>query len=562
MESNKASQNKNNDEIDKLFSNDNTQELSELKDKLKDSLSNKEQQSSFLSKLKLKFYHVLYENHSYRNNQDLITDIIKGIEEFILSQTSIDILTPIIETLESAMMLFLFHFDLSIIKLGFSLVKFLIDNLEMTYCNELLEYFLKIIQLLNIKKRINNENAAFISSSIIYNISLGIYIILANTQILKENKKSFIDFVKKNISDVNLLYLIFLPFANNQMKSNKIFGNDEVKYIYEKIGDNLNTSYSDLSNNFQRKKNDISYIKEKMNKIGMLCRILNCVTFDGHRTYMVDKLIKNMIPLRQRILETLDEFKELKNTELKFPSETIENIFTYFINLGSFSFENIVKLIGFLNRMYNDYSCEYFSIVEYLIQELYQIYTGIENQEDITIKKIAFLITQIIEIALQKNKERNDNKFNLDIYELYHINKTYKILLKIFPNLTIPQNKYPNIFELFIENKDKNMLEESKGYNDKNFKYLSQLYLKCISEGNEANNMINKQSFIDCFNKFIEFKNSIKIPLAIKNENELDKNIENEKKEMINKQNISQEEFKNFFLKSSMDMFNEICKFE
>ena len=562
MESNKASQNKNNDEIDKLFSNDNTQELSELKDKLKDSLSNKEQQSSFLSKLKLKFYHVLYENHSYRNNQDLISDIIKGIEEFILSQISIDILTPIIETLESAMMLFLFHFDLSIIKLGFSLVKFLIDNLEMTYCNELLEYFLKIIQLLNIKKRINNENAAFISSSIIYNISLGIYIILANTQILKENKKSFIDFVKKNISDVNLLYLIFLPFANNQMKSNKIFGNDEVKYIYEKIGDNLNTSYSDLSNNFQRKKNDISYIKEKMNKIGMLCRILNCVTFDGHRTYMVDKLIKNMIPLRQRILETLDEFKELKNTELKFPSETIENIFTYFINLGSFSFENIVKLIGFLNRMYNDYSCEYFSIVEYLIQELYQIYTGIENQEDITIKKIAFLITQIIEIALQKNKERNDNKFNLDIYELYHINKTYKILLKIFPNLTIPQNKYPNIFELFIENKDKNMLEESKGYNDKNFKYLSQLYLKCISEGNEANNMINKQSFIDCFNKFIEFKNSIKIPLAIKNENELDKNIENEKKEMINKQNISQEEFKNFFLKSSMDMFNEICKFE
>jgi len=563
MESNKASQNKKDDEIDKLFSNDNTQELSELKGKLKDSLSNKEQQTSFLNKLKLKFYHVLYENHSYRKNQDLIRDIIKGIEEFILSQTSIDILTPIIETIESVMMLFLFHFDLSIIKLGFSLVKFLIDNLEMTYCDELLEYFLKIIHILNIKKRINNENTAFISSSIIYNISLGIYIILANTQILKENKKSFIDFVKKNITDVNLLYLIFLPFANNQMKSNKIFGNDEIKYIYEKIGDNLNTTYSDLSNNFQRKKNDISYIKEKMNKIGMLCRILNCVTFDGHRTYVVDKLIKNMIPLRQRILETLDELKELKNTELKFPSETIENIFTYFIALGSFSFENIVKLIGFLNRMYNDYSCEYFSIVEYLIQELYQIYSSIENQEDITIKKIAFLITQIIEIALQKNKERNDNKFNLDIYELYHINKTYKILLKIVPNLTIPQNKYPNIFELFIENKDKNMLEGTqKGYNDKNFNYLSQLYLKCISEGNEANNMINKQSFIDCFNKFIDFKNSIKLPLAIKNENDVDKNLENEKKEMINKQNISQEEFKNFFLKSSMDMFNEICKFE
>ena len=362
---------------------------------------------------------------------------------------------------------------------------------------------------------------------------------------------------------MNLLYLIFLPFANNQMKSDKIFGNDEIKYIYEKLGDNLNTTYTDLSNNFQRKKNDISYIKEKLNKIGMLCRILNCVTFEGHRTYIIDKLIKNMIPLRQRILETFDELKELKNTELKFPVETLENIFSYFITLGSFSFENIVKLISFLNRMYNDYSYEYFSVVENLIQELYKIYTNIENKEDITIKKIAFLITQIIEIALQKNKERNDNKFKFDIYELYHINKTYQILLKIVPNLTIIQNKFPNIYELFIENKDKNILEEiQKGYNDKNFNYLSQLYLKCISEGNDANNMINKQSFIDCFNKFIDFKNSIKVPLAIKNENESDKNIEKEKKEMINKQNISQEEFKNFFLKSSMEMFNEICKLE
>ena len=37
---------------------------------------------------------------------------------------------------------------------------------------------------------------------------------------------------------------------------------------------------------------------------------------------------------------------------------------------------------------------------------------------------------------------------------------------------------------------------------------------------------------------------------------------EKQKKEMISKQNISQEEFKNFFLKSSMEMFNEICKLE
>ena len=73
--------------------------------------------------------------------------------------------------------------------------------------------------------------------------------------------------------------------------------------------------------------------------MGMLCRILNCVTFDGHRTYMIDKLIKNMIPLREKMLETFDE---LINTEIKFPPETIENIFTYFITLGGLSLESNV----------------------------------------------------------------------------------------------------------------------------------------------------------------------------------------------------------------------------
>ena len=101
-----------------------------------------------------------------------------------------------------------------------------------------------------------------------------------------------------------------------------------------------------------------------------------------------------------------------------------------------------------------------------------------------------------------------------------------------------------------------------KGFNKNNYDYQSQIYLNCISAGNKANNMINKQCFINAFNKFIDFKNSMKEPLAIKDESEMDKSIEKEKKEIISKQNISPDEFKNFFLKNSMEMFNEICKSE
>ena len=98
---------------------------------------------------------------------------------------------------------------------------------------------------MNIKKRINSEDNAFIASSIIYNISLAIYIILADNQILKENKKSFYDFIKQNITDMNLLYILFFPYVNNGLKDNKIFGNDEIKLIYEKTGESLNNTYTD-----------------------------------------------------------------------------------------------------------------------------------------------------------------------------------------------------------------------------------------------------------------------------------------------------------------------------
>ena len=560
MESKKESQNSSQDN-NNLFNNDNIQELIDLKDKLTVSLSDKSLQASFLNDLKLKLYRSLYENHSFKNKPEIIEDIIKDIEEFILSQNSIEMITPIIETLESVMMLFLFHFDLNIIKIGFSLVKFLIDNLEESYCGELLDYFLKIMQLLNIKKRINNENTAFISSTIIYNLSLAIYIILADTQILKENKKPFFDFLKKNISDVNLLYLLLFPYVNNQIKNEKIFGNEEIKFIYEKIGEALNNTYTDLTNNLQKIKTDLLYIKEKMNKIGMLCRILNCVTLEGHKTYIIDKLIKNMMPLSQRILDTFNYFCGFQNSELKFPAETIENIFGYFKALGVFSFEKILKPISFVNKMFNDYSSDYLSIIIHLIEELNRIALNFESPEDNNIKKIILLLTQIIEIVLQKNKTRNNDKVCLDIYEFYLVNKIYQIILKLEPNITFSQNKCPNIYKFFVEEKDKNPFEEmEKGFNDKNFDYQTQIYLNCISAGNKANNMINKQTFIDCFNKFIEFKNSIKEPLLIKNEFEMDKSIEEEKKEMVNKQNISQDEFKTFFLKNSMEMFNELCK--
>lgn len=441
METKKESQNKIM-LINILIDAYNKQELIELKEKLKESLPNKGKQSDFLKDLKRILYLSLYENHSCKKNPEIIEDIMQCIELFILSESSLDIITPIIDTLESLMMLFLFHFDINIIKIGFSLVKFLIDNLEPSYCNELLDCFIKIIQLLNIKKNISSESSSFVASSIIYNISLSIKIILSDTQIVKENKKVFYDFVKKNISEVNIIYLLFIPYANNKNNNGNIFATEEIKFIYEKIWDDLNKTYTDLSSNLQRKKFDVSFIKEKMNKIGILCRILNCVTFQGQGDYIID-IIKKMSQLSQKILEIMNEFAEINNPELKFPAETIENIYCYFISLGAFSYETLLKSIFFINKMFNDNSNEYLSIVIYLIKELEKIYYGLQWNDNKR-KEMVFLIAQIIENVLKKNKEKNKDKVCLDILELYILTDIYQILLKFSPNLSPVITNFPN----------------------------------------------------------------------------------------------------------------------
>ena len=551
---NKNSQNLKNEKS--LIEMESIEELKEIIIKTNSSLSDKTEQISFLNDLKKKIFHSLYENHSYKNNHNIIREIIQNLEQYLLSDSK-EIFPLLIETLESLMMMFLFHFDIHITKIGLELLKFLIDNLEESYSNELIEYFTKIIQLLNIKKQVNNKNLSFISSTIIYNICLGLYLIMSNGQILKENKKSFFNFIKKNINEINLIYFFFIPCDNNSIKYNKIFNNDEIKFIYEKLSEMLNKTYADITNNLPNKKSDVLYIKEKVNKIGFICKILNSITIEGNRTYILDNIIKNMLPICRKILETFNYFIELQNNELKISSETLENILGFFITIGVFSLENIIKTISYVNKMYNDYSYDYLSTIIYIVQELSKICLNYEKNK---IKSIISLIIQIIEVVLKKNKEKNNNKLLLDIYELYKINKLYNILLKIDSNLVIVQNKYPNTYKFFIEEKDINYFEDiEKRFNEKNFDFLSQIYLNSIGAGNKvSNNYINKKSYLNCLKKFEDFKNSIKESLVIKDGFSIDKNIDIEKKELENKENVTFEEFESFFLKNSMEMFNEI----
>jgi len=206
--------------------------------------------------------------------------------------------------------------------------------------------------------------------------------------------------------------------------------------------------------------------------------------------------------------------------------------------------------------MFKDYSHEYLSIIFYLIKQLNKIY---QSLDEIKNNNILLIIMQIIEVVLQKNKIRNNNKVCLDIYELYKINEFYTILLKIDSKANIDKNKFPNIYTFYVENQSfNNIIDIEKGFNEKNYNYLSQIYLNSIAKGNKENNYINRKSFLNCLNKFEEFKKSFKESLFLKNDSKINNSIEKEIKEMEDKQNITFEEFNTFFLKNSFELFNEL----
>ena len=546
-----------------LLNTETTQELLKIKEILSTSINDKTELSS-LSDIYKNIFHSLYENYSYKYNYEIITEIINLFKSYI--SLDMNIKTEPLIFMEKLLMLFLFHFDQRSNQIGFELLKYLIDNIEMSFSNSLLSYFCQLLKILNIKKNILTKHSpsSIVLSIVLYNISVSIYIILSDNQIFKENKTNFISFIKKNIKDIGSIYVLFIPYDNNFYLNQKIFEENDIKYIYENLGENLNKTLSELSNEInlknKNKNPDSLILSEKINIIGSICKILNSITDEGSRTYSMDKVIKNLIITLQKILTIINSIKELNIQGLLFEVENIENIFEYCIKLKIINYDNILKLFTFVNKMYNNYPCEYLIIMSNLVKELNKIILA-EN-ENSKLKVLLQIVLQILETILKKNK--SNNQINLQIYELIKINQIYSYIINYKNEIEVYKEKFPNVFNYFNGEIDKGN-DILKGFLEKNDNYLSQIYLDCIAEGNKINNIkknksIDKNLFINCLEKFEQFKNCIKETLDLKGISNIEKNIEEEKKQISKSDNLTFEDFQDFFLNNSMEMLQELFK--
>ena len=436
-----------------------------------------------------------------------IDDLISSLQNYILTfQDNLNIES--MELIEKIMFMCFFHFHLKIINLGFSILKFLLEITDYSYHEQLLTNMIKIIQILNLKRNIGKSNNS-ISSVIISNLSLSLYFILNYENPNQNTKKIFYDFILKNLNETNLIYLLTIS-CSNENNFSKSLNTDMIRDILDKFKTELNKNFNQLNNFISKNDNSLSsksICQQTFDKIGCICKIIDSFIIKGHRTYNVDKIIKNLIPISRKILNLL--ITKIDNENLVLSLETISNIINFTNSIDSFDNEYILKTLNW-------------------------------NQK---------LLQNIIENILSMND------VIIDIYVPFYLIKIKKCVDNIQnSDYIIDKNKFPKAFNFF--NEECNNLNEIK-YDKENFNYYIREYIKSIKESNGEDKNYDINFIKNCILKFEEFKNSIKQIYNLNDSKDTDNRIENFKKKLASNK-LKNEEFETFFIETSIEMFKEL----
>ena len=430
-----------------------------------------------------------------------LDNLISSLQNYIIIfQDNLNI--EIMELIEKIMFMCFFHFHLKIINLGFSILKFLLEITEFSYHEEILTNIIKIIQILNVKRNIGKSNNS-ISSVIISNLSLSLYFILNYENPNQNIKKIFSDFILKNINEINLIYLLTIS-CSKEYNFSQTLNTDIIRDILDKYKTELNKKFNQLNDFISKFDNSLSsksICQQSFDKIGCICKIIDSFTIRGHRTYNIDKIIKNLIPISRKILNLL--ITKIDNENLVLSLETISNIINFTNSIDSFDNEYILKTLNWNQKLLQNN-------IEYLMN--------------------AYEIIEILSIITIKSQGNIQNG-----------------------NFIIDKNKFPKAFNFF---NDEYNLNEIK-YDIENFNYYIREYIKSIKESNGEEKNFDINFIQNCILKFEEFKNSIKQIYSLNDSKDTDNRIENFKKK-ITSNKIMNEEFESFFLETSIEMFKEL----
>ncbi len=526
------------------YINENNEKIIECINNISNALNNKEELKN-INEIYNIVYNSLFTSISLNDFTELSFDnLISSLQNHIITfQDNLNI--EIMKLIEKIMFLCFFHFHLKIINLGFSILKFLLEVTEFSYHEELFTNIIKIIQILNLKRNIGKSNNS-ISSVIISNLSLSLYFILNYENPNQNITKNFYDFILKNINEINLIYLLTLS-CSKEHNFSKTLNTDMIRDILDKYKTELNKKFNqlnDLISKFDNSLSSKSICQQSFDKVGCICKIIDSFIIIGHRTYNIDKIIKNLIPISRKILNLL--ITKIDNENLILSLETISNIINFTNSIDSFDNEHILKTLNWNQKLLQnniEYLMNTYEIIEILSIITIKYQGSNQNKEN-----ICLVIIQIIENILSMND------IIIDISVPFYLIKIKKCVDSIQnSNFIIDKNKFPKAFNFFNEECNLNEIK----YDNENFNFYNREYIKSIKESNGEDKNFDINFIQNCILKFEEFKNSIKQIYSLSDSKDTDNRIEKFKKKLTSNKLMS-EEFETFFLETSIEMFKEL----
>ena len=503
-----------------------------------------------------------------------INDIIKLLYKLISTKTKsqpseCDDLFTLFEKL---FYLFLFHYDFEITHYSYLILKCLIELTDTSYHIDLLINIIRVIQILTIKKQQHSTKHNIILHTLISNCSSALVIIIHLSNSV-DVQKAFYDFIKRNISEYALVYLLVISYES-EFNLTKVLSPEQIQELLEQCKNEFDKVFKYLEAFVNGKAYDHTVsaneqVCQLVDKVGVVCKIMDVFILRGYRSYSVDKIIKNAVPNARKLIMLLVNKIRFDNSNSNhremLSEESIINIITLCKTIQAFDSDNALQFMKWLFTLSGD--CTYVYVIALLVNNvLVQCVLNDQNYAPnrMQVNNVVGCVMQHVDGMLRGNEMVLE--LNEDVVVKCAVVMIVKAVKVIDEKWNVDGNLYPSVVK-YMKVCAKEMEENWK----ENSEYYHRIYNDALMNGNGSNNgkcKYESNDMLECVNKFEEFKNAIKKCCHMGDTTlNVDKQIQKFKHEILsnNNNNVStasnsnnETDFEVFFLDTSLKLYTEL----
>ena len=292
--------NKNFDKLDTIL-----KEISDDKEAFYESLNFKKFEEYF-EDIKCCTYSVDSEQRLeiiYQKISSIYQKLIEIYNSLVVLEEFEQTVNDLIDFFEKSFYLFILHFHYKFENLAFEIIMTLLLSLDYQFHLALLQKFIDLIKLLMTKRQLN----LLLCNRFIFNLSLAVNLTLHNSN--EETRRYFLNSVVGTNEALMTSYFV-CSATNNQFNFSKYYPID----ILTNFTDRLNKDFEKQINQFEILINDLNKqktstlnnrIKQVLNYISSISKVIDSFLVRGNRTFNYSKIIANLIKMMKNLWELL-----------------------------------------------------------------------------------------------------------------------------------------------------------------------------------------------------------------------------------------------------------------